>query len=770
MDKLKILDCTLRDGGYINNWEFKDTYIVKILKALDESKIDIIECGYLDDKKGAKNNSTLFDSIVTVDKILASLVSSDAPKVIMINFGDFDVKNLPSKKQTIIDGIRLAFHKKDIDKAFETAKHIISLGYKLYFQPMVTKNYKDIEFLSIIEKTNQLNPYAFYIVDSFGSMTLDEFHKYLVLAQNNLNSSISLGYHSHNNMQLAFSNAISMCSQNFQREIIIDSSIYGIGRGAGNLNTELIADYLNNAHEKAYDTLPLLDTIDELLASLMAKNSWGFSPAQFLSASYNCHPNYASYLVNKNTNHIVGIKKILDKLPDENKSSFDKELIEKLYREYVLEPKSNLKGELKLSLDKNILLIASGKSVNEYKEYLASKAQDSRYQIIGLNHKPSVECDYYFFTNQKRYDEFYERIEENKVVVTNNIQIKNDVLSVLDFEKIAFVANELVTNVAISFINYLINLNFKKVSIAGLDGYKENTNNYNYDETSIISDSQTLNEQNIVLSKAIDNLKEKISIEFLTPSIFDKKDKLRILGIIPARYKSSRFEGKPLCMINNIPMVKRTYLQATQSSLLDALVVATESQKIKEYCEGENIPVIMTSDGCLTGTDRLAEVSKQMDYDLYVNIQGDEPVIDPKSIDEVVSEYKTYKDNYIAYNLYKIIDDTAEVHTDTIIKVITNEKNELMYMSRLGVPFNKSELEVKHKKQICVYGFTKQALEVFSSRTKTLNEQYEDIEILRFVDMGYKVKMKETNVDSIAVDVPSDVAKVEKFLKQKGLK
>ena len=128
-----------------------------------------------------------------------------------------------------------------------------------------------------------------------------------------------------------------------------------------------------------------------------------------------------------------------------------------------------------------------------------------------------------------------------------------------------------------------------------------------------------------------------------------------------------------------------------------------------------------------------------------------------------------YEEEFIAYNLYKMITDISEVNTDTIIKVITNEKDELMYMSRLGVPFNKSNFEVKYNKQICVYGFTKQALDVFSSRTKTLNEQYEDIEILRFVDMGYKVKMKETTVDSIAVDVPSDVKKVENFLEKKGL-
>jgi hypothetical protein len=522
---IKILDCTLRDGGYINDWAFKDEYIAKILKALDRSYVDIIECGYLNDKVGIQSDSTLFDSTTTAEKALSSIAKGAAQKVIMINFGDFDVKNLPSKEQTSIDGIRLAFHKKDIDQAFETAYIIKDLGYKLYFQPMVTKNYKDIEFLFMIEKTNKLNPYAFYIVDSFGSMTLDEFHKYLILAQNNLYHSIYLGYHSHNNMQLAFSNAINMCSQNFKREIIIDSSIYGIGRGAGNLNTELIADYLNNAHEKNYDTLPLLDIIDELLASLMAKNSWGFSPAQFLSASYNCHPNYASYLVNKNTNHIVGIKKILDKLPEENKSSFDKELIEKLYREFILEPKSSLKGELKLSLDKNILLIASGKSVNEYKELLQSKALDSNYQTIGLNHKPSIECDYYFFTNQKRYDEFYKKIEEKKIIVTNNIEVREGVSSVLDFSKLVLNHEVLVTNSTIVVINYLVQSNFKSIEIAGLDGYEIGVDNYSYDENQIVPDVKAQQEENNIIRNSLLELSKKIKIKLITPSIFSENNK-----------------------------------------------------------------------------------------------------------------------------------------------------------------------------------------------------------------------------------------------------
>jgi len=123
---IKILDCTLRDGGYINNWKFLDTQIDSVLNSLEKSNIDIIECGYLDDKKGKVANTTLFNSTKTVDKFITQ--KSDAQKVVMINFGDFDIKNLPQQKKTNLDGIRLAFHKKDIPEAIKASKVIIKIG------------------------------------------------------------------------------------------------------------------------------------------------------------------------------------------------------------------------------------------------------------------------------------------------------------------------------------------------------------------------------------------------------------------------------------------------------------------------------------------------------------------------------------------------------------------------------------------------------------------------------------------------------------------
>ena len=771
MNNIQVLDCTLRDGGYINEWKFEDYQILKIIDSLKTSNIDIIECGYLNDKKGEEENSTLFKDLSLVDKLISSSNKNSSKKVVMINFGDFTIENLPKKKEVKIDGIRLAFHKKDLEKALEKAKVIKEKGYELYVQPMITKNYNDLEFLKVLEKINQINPYSFYIVDSFGSMTLKEFNRYVNLADNNLNENITLGYHSHNNMQLAFSNAISLCTSNLNREVIIDSSIYGIGRGAGNLNTELIIDFLNKTFKTDYQTIPLLEVIDNFLNSLMNKNPWGFSPAQFLSASFNCHPNYASYLINKNTKHITEINQMLSLIPAEKKSSFDKEYIENIYLNNYVNPLTKVLNEdFKFDKNKKVLLIASGTSVNKYEDLIKDKIDTDEYITISLNHKSKFDTDYYFFTNQKRFDEFENSIDLKKTIISNNINSAKDIFLIFDFKQNSIFQNNIFTNVALIAINMFLNQGLKEIEVAGLDGYNTQTNeNYNYKETTQIHDKKALEEENKILLEGLKLLNKKISIQFITPSIFKGELKLSIIGVIPARFKSSRYEGKPLALINGIPMIKRTYEQAKKSKLLDELIVATEHEKIKKYCESEKIPVIMTTDNCLTGTDRIAEVAQEKHFDLYVNIQGDEPVIDPKSIDEIVNEYKKYKDEYVAYNLYKIIDDNTEINSNTIIKTIVNEKDELMYMSRLGVPFNKSKNKVKHKKQVCVYGFTKKALELFSSRDKTLNEQFEDIEILRFVDMGYKVKMKETFVDSIAVDVPDDIKKVENFLKERGL-
>lgn len=762
-----MLDCTLRDGGYINSWGFSKSQLFRINNSLEKSKIEIVELGYLNDKKGGEENSTLFDSVESVDKALNNMTNMST-KVVMIDLFSFNLDNLPLKMHTKIDGIRLAFHKKDISHAIYASKIIIDLGYKLFLQPMVTKNYNSIEFTTLIKKANDLKVWAFYVVDSFGSMTLDQFRKYINLANDNLDNDIKLGYHSHNNMQLAFSNAIDLCNSQPDRDVIIDCSIYGMGRGAGNLNTELITDYLNNNFNKKYDTFPLLEVIDEILVFYFNQNPWGFSPVQYLSASLDCHPNYASYLVNKKSNHIADIFKILEKIPLEYKDNFNEEVVNQIYQDFLFTNKSKPRGEFNIPKGKKVLLVASGNSVNNDLEKIKQKVESNDYFTIALNHSPQFQCNCYFFTNQQRFDVFKDTISSAKQYVTSNILCK-EVGAVVRLKDVAFIKEYFVTNVVLLILNYLISKEVKNVEIAGLDGYEIGRDSYAYNETSIVENKGIFQELNESISASLLQLRDSIKIDLITPSMFGKTIPLKILGIIPARFNSSRFQGKPLTLINNVPMIKRTFDSVKKSKLLDKLIVATDDLKIKKYCNKEDIPVVMTSDKHLTGTDRIAEVAQKEYYDLYINIQGDEPIIDYKVINQIVEEYKKNSQFYDVFNLYKKIKSKDEVSSSSIIKVIVNHNDELMYMSRSSIPFNKSSKKSTYNKQVCIYGFTNKALSLFASRDKSHNEQFEDIEILRFLDLGFPVKMLETSYNSIAVDVPGDVKKVEDFLNKNEL-
>ena len=767
-NQINILDCTLRDGGYVNDWNFSNKDIKKTIKKLVNANIEIVECGFLDTNKGKNNNSTRFESYEVLEKLISDIkLSENQLLVAMVDLNSYDLSTLPNiTNNSKIKGIRLVFRRTNYNEAIDQAKLLKQKGFKVFMQPMSTVSFSNEELKSFLEKINNLNPYAVYIVDTVGSMYQDTFLNLYSEVEKTLNNDIKLGFHSHNNLQLSYAIAIDFINSVKNREIIIDSSIYGMGRGAGNLNTELLADFLNKKYSKNYEIENILELIDSYFYALYKANQWGYSLAHFLSASYSVHPNYASYLLDTKRLSINEIKTILSLIPNKNVYEYSKTLIEELYFMHN-SSKQKLVKEPSFDSNRKILLLGSGQNIKSKIKEIKEKRDE--YLIISLNHKPDfLTPDFYFFNSQKRYDEFIDTIEKYNIISSSNLEVNTNYT--LNYKDLSTINDSFQNDVSVvMMMNYFKNKSLKNIYLAGIDGFKIDAGNYSYEEDDKLVDETSINELNNSIKKAIEILSKDIKIEFITETIFKIYEKPKILGVIPARYKSSRFEGKPLCLINGIPMIKRTYLQAKQSNLLDGLVVATEDERIKQYCEIENIPVIMTSDNCLTGTDRLAEVSKQMDYDLYVNIQGDEPKKKKKSIEEIINEYLKYEEEFIAYNLYKMITDISEVNTDTIIKVITNEKDELMYMSRLGVPFNKSNFEVKYNKQICVYGFTKQALDVFSSRTKTLNEQYEDIEILRFVDMGYKVKMKETTVDSIAVDVPSDVKKVENFLEKKGL-
>ena len=237
----------------------------------------------------------------------------------------------------------------------------------------------------------------------------------------------------------------------------------------------------------------------------------------------------------------------------------------------------------------------------------------------------------------------------------------------------------------------------------------------------------------------------------------------KVSVIIPARYKSTRFPGKPLVDINGKPMIIRVADIAEGAVGRSNVYIATENSKIAKVVRDNGYKVILTSDSCLTGTDRVVEASMEVDGDVIVNVQGDEPLLNPEHIQRVIDEKIKYPNHII--NCMARVESYENVEDTKIPKMGVNEDNELMYSSRSAIPGNKYGAGKNPKKQVCIYAFSKEELSKFGSREeKTPLEWSEDIEINRFLEMGMKVKMVEVEDVTHAVDIPEDVKIVEELL------
>lgn len=238
------------------------------------------------------------------------------------------------------------------------------------------------------------------------------------------------------------------------------------------------------------------------------------------------------------------------------------------------------------------------------------------------------------------------------------------------------------------------------------------------------------------------------------------------VAIIPARYASSRLPGKPLLNLRGKPMFYWVYLSAKKTNLFDRIIIATDDQRIVDSCLGLGIDVVLTSSKHQTGTDRVAEVAKIIDSDIVVNIQGDEPLIEPSVIKTAVDVLITSK-NLKVVNLMTRINNPIDLINVTVPKVIVDNNHFGLYLSRSPVPYPKSSLDYIYFKQICVYAYKTESLLKFSNYSKSRNERIEDIEILRLIDNGIKVKFVEVNSDSIAVDTLKDYELVRKLMESR---
>ena len=243
---------------------------------------------------------------------------------------------------------------------------------------------------------------------------------------------------------------------------------------------------------------------------------------------------------------------------------------------------------------------------------------------------------------------------------------------------------------------------------------------------------------------------------------------MKYIVVIPARYKSKRLPGKPLAKIGGLPMIVRTYNQCKKIVKKDQIIVATDSVKIKKVCDEYKINSLITSSKCLTGTDRVAEVAKKINCSFYINVQGDEPFFNPYDLKKLINIAKKNPNEII--NGYAEIKDKKLFFSSSIPKVVFDKNGYLLYMSRGPIPSNKKFEFKKAWRQICAYSFPKKTLIKFAKiKNKTPMESFEDIEILRFLELGFKVKMIKMSNKSLAVDNNDDLEKAKIYLKYKKL-
>lgn len=239
---------------------------------------------------------------------------------------------------------------------------------------------------------------------------------------------------------------------------------------------------------------------------------------------------------------------------------------------------------------------------------------------------------------------------------------------------------------------------------------------------------------------------------------------MKIIGVIPARYQSSRFPGKPLAAICGKPMIWWVYQQAMRVSDFEQVVVATDDKRISNVCEQLDINVMLTSPTHPTGTDRMAEVAHKLEGDLFVNIQGDEPLVEPEIIETIIDYSRNNQEVDVINTMAKITDEDI-LHLSSVVKVAFNNHNDVIYLSRSIVPYNKSVLHNEYYRHLGMYGIKREALMFFAQTPRGRIEQVEDIEMFRFIENGMKIKILPINTSMVAVDHPEDVDRVEMIMK-----
>jgi 4-hydroxy 2-oxovalerate aldolase len=381
-----------------------------------------------------------------------------------------------------------------------------------------------------------VKPFAVSIVDTYGLLHQDNLVHYFDLLNNNLDPEIGLGYHAHNNFQMAYANCIAVLekaiSGQAKREMVVDGTIYGMGKSAGNAPLELIAMHMNNSFGTKYQVGQILEAIDTSVSEFYQTPTWGYSIFYFIAAFNDCHPNYVSYLMDKRTLSITSINEILGSLQGEKKLLYDKNYIEALYVDYEKNEINDEEDRLALGKalrGKNILVLGPGATMESdaVKKKIIRYVEEEHPTVISINYIPkSLRPDYVFLSNSKRYLQLASKLSRTSqtIIATSNLtETTTGAFAYrLNYGSLIDLNTDIIDNSLVMLLKALIGIGVDNVKLAGFDGYSLRASNYVQANMEYDFIRKKVSYLNTYVTEFLESVKDQITVEFLTKSHYEE--------------------------------------------------------------------------------------------------------------------------------------------------------------------------------------------------------------------------------------------------------
>lgn len=479
--KIQLLDCTLRDGAYIVDGCFGAPAMKGIIKRMGDANVDIIECGWLKDK--SYTQGTTFYHQPSDLKPYIGRKNKRCIYTAMVDWDRYDLKGLEDYDGSSVDAIRIVFPREHFRQGIALGGLVKEKGYQVYFQAANTLAYSEKELVELSQAVNLAQPKCLSIVDTFGAMDGEDLSRITAILDEHVHKGIRLGFHSHNNQQLSF--ALSMQFVHMLagsgRNIAVDASLCGMGRGAGNMATELAAGFLNRKYQGNYDLDIVMDAIDMYMGYFMEHYEWGYSVPYLIAGMYEAHVNNIAYLRDSHRTNARDMRNIIESLPKADRRKYDYGLLEEKYLEYqdkAVQDEDSLEELRHKVCGRKVLLLLPGRSVLEQRERIQGYIETCRPIVIGVNAVlEQYTYNALFFSSKLRYiyakEAYPELFRRYPKILSSNIKTEGGQDErVISYHRLVKRGWEHFDNACLMCLRLMDKLRAAHVALAGFDGFE----------------------------------------------------------------------------------------------------------------------------------------------------------------------------------------------------------------------------------------------------------------------------------------------------------